>query len=98
MNYCLSLIILDSILKSLTNWAEYIHDELSLQRWVEDEWNDLQIYHLKIIIILKQNHSMSSDASEIFNEWRRVNDIKRNRISDLNANDALMNFNNWRNS
>ncbi len=98
MNHCSSLIMLDSILESLTNWAEYIHDKSSLRCWVEDEWSNLQIYHLEIIIILKQSHSMSSDVSEIFNEWRWVNDIKRNRISDLNANDALMNFNNQRDS
>lgn len=93
MNHCLSLIMLNSILKSLINWAEYIHDKLSLQRWVEDEWNNLRIYHLEIIIILKQSHSMSFDVNEIFDEWRRVNNIKRNRILDSNANDALMNFN-----
>ncbi len=98
MNHCSLLIMLDSILESLTNWAEYIHDESSLQHWVKDEWSDFQIYHLKIIIILKQSHSMSSDASEIFDEWRWVNNIKRNRISDLNANNALMNFNNQRDS
>ncbi len=86
--------MLDSILESLTNWAEYIHDELSLWRWVENEWSNLWIYYLEIIIILKQSHSMSSDASEIFDEWKWVNNIKRNRISNLNANDALMNFNN----
>ncbi len=41
MNHCSSLIMLNNILKSLTNWAEYIHDELSLQCWVEDEWSNL---------------------------------------------------------
>ncbi len=94
MNYCSSLIMFDSILEFLTNWAEYIHDESSLQRWVKDEWSDFWIYYLEIIIILKQSHSMNFDADEIFNEWKRVNNIKRNKISDSNANNALMNFNN----
>ncbi len=93
MNHCSLLIMFNNILESLTNWTEYIHDESSLWRWVEDEWSDLRIYHLEIIIILKQSHSMNFDASKIFDEWKWVNNIKRNKISDLNANDALMNFN-----
>lgn len=98
LGYCPSLLMPDSILNSLADWAEYIHDEPTMRRWVGGAWAGTRKYHAEIVPILERGYTMSSDRGEVFEEWRRYNDLKRKRITDPDVNTARVDFDGRRTS
>ena len=79
----------DSILSSLATWAEYILDENTMRRWVGVGWPGIPRYSGEILEILKRGQAMRPDIGEVFDEWRRQNDIKRGRIEASSNKDTV---------
>ncbi|MCJ1360192.1 MAG: hypothetical protein MMC33_010195 [Icmadophila ericetorum] len=87
-----SLILPDSLLAALADWAEYIHDEQSMWRWIGGGWDGLQRHGPEILQILERSKTMRPDKGEVFDEWVRHNDIVRKRIPAVGGNRDLEDF------
>ena len=87
-----SLIMPDTVLTTLATWAEYIHDEISMRRWVGNQWTGISRYKVEILQILMRGQAMRSDRGEIFDEWARYNDKKRRRVPAEEVNPERAEF------
>ena len=74
-----SIIMPDIVLDSVATWAEYIHDEESMRRRIGNGWSGIKAHLDEILNILKEGQKMRSDIGEMYNEWKQLNDIKRQR-------------------
>ena len=81
MRFFPSLIMPDSVLASLANWAEYIHDEQTMRRWVGNGWSSLPHYCTEILQIIARSQKLVPDAGEVFDEWALHHARKRKRLS-----------------
>jgi superfamily II DNA helicase RecQ len=86
MQYVSSLIMSNEIMKSLTTWAEYIHDEAIMRKWVSDDWPNIKWHWRELLNIIKDDQGMKSSRGEIFQVWKEKTDIKVKRVVMLIEN------------
>ena len=98
LTHCFWLIMLDVVMMMLTIWVEYIHDENTMRRWVHDEWDEIRKYQTKIILILRQAHTMLFDKEIIHDEWINFWDVKNKRKINSNENETQHTFDQRRES
>ena len=92
MRYFPSLIMPDEVLNSLTTWADQIVDEPTMRRWIGNTWTGIRPYGAELLEILKRGQAMRLDEGDMFEEWKRHNDIKRKRLPSLTCNSASIEF------
>ena len=93
-----SVILPDDVLKSLATWADLISDESDMTRFIDGFWSDMKIHSAEILDILKRGQAIDLAEGEMFEEWKRHNDIKKKRILVPLSNPAKTEFDERRNS
>ena len=80
MQYVFSFVMSNEIMKILTIWTEYIHDEKSMRKWIENEWSNIKFHWFELLNIVKKKQNMKSSRDEMFEIWNRIRDIKTKKI------------------
>ena len=82
MQYYPSLIMPDTVLTALATWAEYIEDKRSMQQWAGSGWDGIhkERYIIEVLEILERGRKMRPDIGEMFDVWKRHNDVVKKRV------------------
>ena len=97
LQYLPTLIMPDNALEALATCAEAVVDEATMRQRIGVSWADFDTWWPELLTILKRGQAMTLDEGEMFQVWKKHQDIKRKRLPAPIVNTTMAEFQNRRN-